>query len=130
MRSLRFFQITSKTRPTRGPRDSVKLLQKQDPEEVPEILSNYFENKTLGVSKIPSNYFKNETPRDPRDSFKLLQKHDPQKIPEILLNYFKSKTQRVYRFFQSLQIQDKEFPRFFDLLLHKQKSQKRSTRFY
>ena len=40
---------------------------------VPEILLNYFKNKTQGVPKILSIYFKNKT----------------QVIPEILSNYFK-----------------------------------------
>ena len=86
-RNPRFFQITSKIREaipeilsnyfenkTRYPRDSLRPLQNKT-EGVPEILSKYFKKKALGVPEILSNYFKNKR-RDLRDSFKLLQKQD------------------------------------------------------
>ena len=64
---LRFFEITSKTRPAEGPPDSFNLLQKQNtiglrdsfklsnkinPRGVPGILSNYFKKKTKEVPEI------------------------------------------------------------------------------
>ena len=43
--------------------------------KVPEILSNYFKNKTHGMAEILLNYFKNKI-HNRLDYFKLLQKLD------------------------------------------------------
>ena len=85
----------------RDPRDSFKLLQKQNTRN-PEILTSRF-------FKIPSKIKRKKSPefsqitskqntRDPRDSFKVRQKQN-KRDPEILSNYFKTKTQRAPRFF-------------------------------
>ena len=86
----KFFQITSKTRPTRGPRDSFNLFQKLDPQSDPDSFKLLQKQNT----------------RD-RNSFRLLHKLDPLRfrrfsqstsrtrpigVPEILLNNFKKKT--------------------------------------
>ena len=65
-------------------RNSLKSLQKQNI-KIPEILSNYFKDKTRNPSDSLSDYFKNKT----------------QAAPETLSDYFKNKIYRgLSRFFQ------------------------------
>ena len=73
-RSPRFFQTNSKIK-HKSSETAFKLLQNVDTrgswdschitsttrQEVFEILSNYFKNRTQGVPEILSNYFKNKT---------------------------------------------------------------------
>ena len=74
--SPRFFQITSKIKHKGCPR-FFQLLQKQT-QGVAEILSNYFKKKTR-ETRILSNYFKNKI----------------QGNPEFLSDYFKNKTRNL-----------------------------------
>mgnify|MGYP005985171051 FL=1 len=78
------FEITSKIRHIKGARDSFKSLQKQNI-KIPEILSNYFKDKTRNPSDSLSDYFKNET----------------QAALETLSDHFKNKIHRgLPKFFQ------------------------------
>ena len=114
-----FFQTTSTTKRKVSPkffRITVKTRQ-----AIPEILLKYwFKNKIHEVSKILTNYFKNET-RNTRDSFKLLQKPDIG-VPEILSNYCKNKTKDTPDSFKPLRKQTTMSSRDFFKLLQKHNS--------
>ena len=76
----RFSQTTSRTK-QKGSRDSAKLPQKQD-KESPRDLWNYTSKTRHGVPDILSNYFKNKT-RNLRDPTYYIKKKT-KGIPEIL----------------------------------------------
>ena len=61
---------------TKVQRDSFKILHKQDPEEVIKILSNYFKKRTQRISELLSNCLQKGAQKNPRDSFQLIQKQD------------------------------------------------------
>ena len=94
-------EILLKTKHKR-PRDLFKLLcTSKTRQKFPEIISNYFKNKTQVMPEILSNYVLQIQRKGCRDSFKLLQKLDKgsprflrttlknekQGVPGILLNY-------------------------------------------
>ena len=79
-----FSYISIINRHTKGPQDSLKLLQKSDTGS-PEILSYYFKNQTKVVVEILKNHFKNK-----------------KRVPEILSNYLKNQTHnRSLRLFKT-----------------------------
>ena len=109
----------------RGSPDSFRLLQKQDKgsprffqttsktkQWIPEIISNYFKNKTRGpldVFKLCTSktrdkgslrFFQTTSKTKPNESttfFQITSKTKHKKVPEILSNSFKNKIQKGSR---------------------------------
>ena len=92
---VRFFQITSETSTTGGPRDCFKLLQKPGTRNLLDFFK-HFRNQTRNA-EILSNYSKNKS----------------EGILEILSNDFKAKTKGVYEIQSISKTRDNGCPRFF-----------------
>ena len=118
------FQITSKTRPTGGPRASFKLLQKETTggsgdsfkllqKQEKGSQSSFKLLKKLGVLENISNHFKNQTQgalrsfqiasRTSKESLRFFQITSKTRkgIPEILSSCFKDKLQEFLENFSS-----------------------------
>ena len=122
---MRFFQIISKTKPSRffktfsrtKPKGLFETIFKNKVHGVPEILSNFLKNKTQGVQNFFQITSKIRPAMVSRDSFNLLEKQNNRfliffettyfknktdGVPEIFPNYFQNKTHKGYARFIKL----------------------------
>ena len=97
---MKLFQITSKTRPIRGSRDSFPL-------------PTYFKNKTKGIPEIPSNFFKNQIQKKIFSSFFRIISKTSSTRNSFKVGTSKTKHSGCLRFFKLLQKSHKGSLRFF-----------------